>query len=387
MSPFQQLFGSPEIAAFNPHSRKVFANLHKCHTAAKGYHLYRCNKADCNQEKVQFHSCGDRHCPHCGTMRKEAWIEDRQNELLPTAYYHVVFTLPHEFNPLILGNRTEMFKVLFAAAAETLLNYGKNAEFLGATPGITMILHTWGQNLSFHPHLHCIVSGGGYNPENKKWIPAKRIKNNFIFPVAGLSTMFKAIFLKRVRQHKNLKTKDINLEKVIETTGFKRWNVYAKPPFGDVAAVTEYLGRYTHKIAITKHRILEVTDTTVRFRYKDYADGNQTKEMTLTRAEFLRRFEQHILPRGFVKIRHYGYLQNKGKYERLGEIRKALELSPLRPKVQIPVAVRLMTLYGTDVSQCPCCKDGKLELIQVFYPPRESRNKASPAAVDLNARA
>jgi hypothetical protein len=286
-----------------------------------------------------------------------------------------------------MGNRKTMFKILFDSAAETLLNYGKNPNFLGGTPGITMVLHTWGQNLSFHPHVHCIVSGGGYDEEKGEWIAAKRIKNNFIFPVSGMRKMFKAIFLKKVRRAKDLKTEGIHLDKVIETVGFKKWNVYAKAPFSDAMAVVEYLGRYTHKIAITKHRILKVTDTTICFKYKDYADGNKVKTMELSHGEFLRRFEQHILPSRFVKIRHYGYVQNRGKYERLQKIRKSLKLSEMRPKVVIPVAVRIMTLYGKDINQCPCCKEGKLDLIGTFYARSQARNKASPISENLKAEA
>jgi len=356
--------------------------MSQCHTSRMGVHLYRCNDLACNTEKLQYHCCGNRHCPNCGSMKKEAWIEERMNELLPTPYYHVVFTLPHEWNSLILGNRKAMFKTLFDAASETLLNYSQKEEFLGAQSGITMVLHTWGQALDFHPHVHCIVSGGGY--ADGKWIPAKRAKNNFLFPQAGLSKMYKAIFLKKVRAAKDLRTEGINMPSLLCETEKKDWNVYAKAPFGSPAQVVEYLGRYTHKIAISKHRIVEVNETSVRFGYKDYADGNKTKEMTLEKEEFLLRFEKHILPRGFVKIRHYGYLQNRGKHERLGQIRESMKLPPVKPQIKTSVAIRMLTRYGKDIFKCPCCEKGRLILVTTVYPRHshrldaELRNKASP---------
>jgi hypothetical protein len=372
----QKLFAGMEVKNFNAYSQGVFQKLSQCQTASAGYHLYRCSEAACNKEKMQYHCCGNRHCPNCGSMKKEAWIEERTSELLPTAYYHVVFTMPHEWNAVVPGNRKIMFKILFEAASETLLNYGKNPEFLGAQPGITMVLHTWRQQLSFHPHVHCIVSGGGF--ANGKWINPKRTSGNFIFPVSGLRKMYKAIFLKKVRQSQDLQIPGIDITKLIGETGKKKWNVYAKAPFGSPAAVVEYLGRYTHKIAITRHRILRITDTHIAFRYKDYPDGNKTKEMELCREEFLRRFEQHILPARFVKIRHYGYLQNRNKHKRLNEIRASMKLDGMRSRVKVPVEIRMLSLFGVDILKCPCCEKGRLVLVQSFYPCAQIKNKASP---------
>jgi len=377
VNDLQKLFGDSHTKTFNPYSQAVFKKLSHCHTAKIGSHLYRCNDVECNKEKLQYHSCGNRHCPNCGSMKKETWIEERTNELLPTAYYHVVFTLPHEWNSLILGNRKVMFKILFDTASETLLNYGKNTEFLGAQPGITMVLHTWGQELTFHPHVHCIVSGGGY--ADGKWVAAKRTSNNFIFPTSGLRKMYKAIFLNKIRQTKELKTEGIDIKMLIEETGKKKWNVYAKAPFGSPAAVVEYLGRYTHKIAITKHRIKNVSGTTVSFSYKDYADGSKTKEMQLSQEEFLRRFEQHILPKRFVKIRYYGYLQNRNKHQRINEIREFLLLEPRKAMVKVPMEIRMLSRFGIDILKCPCCENGRMMLVRSVYPRGAIRNKASPS--------
>jgi hypothetical protein len=311
----------------------------------------------------------DRHCPNCGGLKKEQWVEDLTADLLPTAYYHVVFTLPHELHPIILGNRKELFKLLFDSASKTLLQFAKDPKWLGGKCSITAILHTWGQQLSFHPHLHCIVSGGGVD-EQGKWVEAKRKNNKFLFSVDAMKPVFKAIFLKGLRQliSKNkLQITGIDIQRIINEAGFKKWNVDARPPFGNVASVVEYLGRYTHKIAITAHRITGIADGNVNFKYKDYADGNKQKEMALSVPEFLRRFELHILPKRFVKIRHYGLLQNHGKIKRLNAVREQLELGTLPVKVQIPVSQRMLEKYGKDITLCPKCNKGKLILMCITY--------------------
>jgi hypothetical protein len=361
MTEFQSLFKDASIQQFNSYSQSIFKQLSICHTAQKGMHRLRCSEEKCGKEQVQYHACGNRHCPHCGGFKREEWIENRMQELLPTAYYHLVFTLPHELNPLILGNRTDLYKLLFNSASQTILQHGKMPEYLGADCGITMILHTWGQELTFHPHVHCIVTAGGFN--GKEWISAKRKKNNFLFPEKSLRKMYKAKFLDGIAKL-NLKKEGLDYDNIIREIGFKKWNVYAKAPFGGPAQVVEYVGRYTHKIAITKHRIISVNDKEVSFRYKDYKDGDKQKIMTLSRVEFLRRFELHFLPSRFTKIRHYGFLQNNSKRKRLNLIRELLTLSPLSPIIKIPVQLRILEKYGKDITLCPCCKVGKMELIE-----------------------
>jgi hypothetical protein len=360
MTEFQSLFKDPCIQQFNPYSQAIFKQLSICHTVQKGVHRLRCSDEKCGNEKLQYHACGNRHCPHCGGFKREEWIENRMQELLPTAYYHLVFTLPHELNPLILGNRTALFKLLFDSASQTILQHIKMPEYTGAECGITMILHTWGQELTFHPHVHCVVTAGGYT--GKEWVPSKRKRNNFLFPEKSMRKMYKAKFLDGIKKL-NLKKEGIDYDKIMREIGFKKWNVYAKAPFGGPAQVVEYVGRYTHKIAITKHRIVSVSNREVSFRYKDYADGDKQKVMTLSREEFLRRFELHFLPSHFTKIRHYGFLQNNGKRKRLEHIRELLKLSPLRPVIKIPVQQRILEKYGKDITLCPCCKIGKLEII------------------------
>jgi hypothetical protein len=360
MSEFQTIFKDKSIQQFNPYSQRIFKQLSICHTAQKGVHKIQCSDSNCTYQTYQYHACGNRHCPHCGGFKREEWIENRMQEVLPTAYYHLVFTLPHELNSLIMGNRKKLFKLLFDSASQTILQHANMPEYLGAECGITMILHTWGQDLSFHPHVHCIVTAGGY--DGQKWIDAKRKKNNFLFPEKSLQKMYKAKFLDGIAKL-NLQTETIDYPKVIKEIGFKKWNVYAKSPFGGPAQVVEYVGRYTHKIAITKHRIIKLTDTDISFRYKDYADGGTIKTMTLKREEFLRRFEQHFLPAYFTKIRHYGFLQNYGKFKRLVHIRELLKLSPIRAVIKIPVEQRILEKFGKDITKCPCCKIGKLEIV------------------------
>lgn len=379
----QQLFGQASAQPFNSYSQYVFTQLHRCHTAAIGVHTYKCNDPGCNHLHHQYHSCGNRHCPNCGGLKKQQWVENLTADLLPTAYYHVVFTLPHELHGIIMGNRKALFKLLFDAASQTLLQFAKDAKYLGGRCSITAILHTWGQQLSFHPHLHCIVSGGGVGADNK-WVNAKRSNDKFLFPVKAMQVVYKAIFLKGLRrliQNKQLQVDGINTGKIIMQSGYKKWNVYAKRPFGNVASVVEYLGRYTHKIAITAHRITGISEHSISFKYKDYADGNQQKEMTVSHAEFLRRFELHILPRRFVKIRHYGLLQNHGKIKRLNAVRQQLDLQPLPVKVQVPVCQRMLEKYGKDITLCPACHKGKLVLICTTYARQSVCILLKPAAL------
>ena len=365
----QQLFAQAANGPFNAVSKQVFSKLHVCHTAGNGCHVYRCNNAGCHHLHHQYHSCGNRHCPNCGGLKKEQWVQNLRASLLPTTYYHVVFTLPHELHPIMLGNRKALFKLLFDASSQTLLQFSNDPKWLGGKCSITAVLHTWGQQLSFHPHLHCIVSGGGA-AANNCWVPAKRSNGKFLFPVAALQAVFKAKFLAglcQLIQQQRLQLTGIDAEKLIKKAGYKKWNVYAKSPFGSVENVVAYLGRYTHKIAITTNRIKSISEHSVLFTWRDYAHSNQQKEMHLSHAEFLRRFELHILPRGFVKIRHYGLLQNHGKITRLNAIRQQLHLSPMQQQVQVPVSILMLEKYGKDSTLCPKCQTGKLELICIDY--------------------
>ncbi|MBS1643395.1 MAG: IS91 family transposase, partial [Bacteroidetes bacterium] len=343
----QKIFNHPSAKQFNAYSQAVLKKLSACHTIKLGMHLYQCNH--CQHQHYQYHSCGNRHCPNCGGLKREQWLQDRMSELLPTTYFHIVFTLPHQLRSLAMGNRKAMFNLLFEASTYTLRKLGQEERYLGGTPGIVSILHTNGQDLTFHPHVHCIVTGGGLS-NNGKWRKEKRANGNFLFPRRAMEMIFKGYFLDKLQAlftSKKLKTKDAKgFENTLQTVRYIKWNVYAKRPFGGPQQVLEYLGRYTHKVAITTHRILNISDTDITFKYKDYQDGNKQKEMTLSHEEFLRRFEQHILPKGFVKIRHSGFLSHQHKTKRLKSICQQLAIAPPPPKVKLPVSVLAMMKYG-----------------------------------------
>ena len=382
------IFAHPSAHCFNSYSRSILDKLSKCHTSEIGVHQYRCNNTTCNHVHYQYHSCGNRHCPNCGGLKRDAWIEDRMSELLPIKYYHVVFTLPQELRRIAMGNRKVMFDLLFESAHYTLLKLGRDPRWLGAKLGIVSILHTHGQDLSFHPHIHCIVSGGGID-ENQKWKMNLRSNDYFLFPRRVMEKIYKAYFLKGM--HRLLGDGELIVDDVaalisnIESVRWKKWNVYAKAPFGGPAQIIEYLGRYTHKVAITAHRIKHISDDSIRFQYKDYAYKNLVKEMTLSHEEFLRRFEQHLLPRRFVKIRHAGYLAHRGKTKRLQLLHQHLQLPAPMPKVQLPIIVRLLLKSGIDISICPVCKSGAmiLESTKIYFNGilidiNNLRNKGSP---------
>ncbi len=357
----------------NVHVAKVLQRIKTCRTAALGYHVYQCSKDDCGHIKYQYHSCRDRHCPNCGAVKKQEWIEARMEELLPVKYYHVVFTLPHELNSLVMGHRKLLYKLLFDVSAATLLCFAKDPKYIGATPGIISVLHTWGQQLSFHPHIHCIMSGGGITNDNT-WKEATRNNKRFLFPVKAMSIVYRTKFLQALQQ---MITKgEVTLPEkqegklLIGLLYKKDWVVYAKAPFGGPQAVIEYLGRYTHKVAISNHRIASINDEngTVSFDYKDYADVGKQKQMTLTIHEFIRRFEQHILPERFTKIRTYGYLANRNRLQRITQVLKKMKLPLHKGLVKIPLQIRLLEQFGIDINECPCCKNKTLQLVKIFYP-------------------
>jgi hypothetical protein len=356
----------------NAHVQKVLQRLKVCRTASLGYHLYRCTNEDCGQLKYQYHSCRDRHCPQCGAVKKEEWMEARMQELLPVKYYHVVFTVPHELNSLVMGHRKVLYKLLFDASSQTLLSFAKDPKYLGASPGIISVLHTWGQQLSFHPHIHCIVSGGGIT--NNEWKQATKNDWRFLFPVKAMGMVYRAKFMEALKallaNQTVIPKSGTDINALINDVYKKDWVVYAKAPFGGPQAVIEYLGRYTHKVAISNHRISSINDEadTVTFGYKDYADDNKQKQMTLGGAEFIRRFEQHILPERFTKIRTYGYLSNRNRHKRINEVLKKMKLPLHKGLVKIPRHLYMIERYGLDIMECPCCKGKTLELLQVYYP-------------------
>lgn len=361
--------------SLHPQVNHVVEQLKTCRTAAQGYHLYRCYNEACGRLHYRYHSCRNRHCPQCGGFQKQEWIEQRRAELLPTHYFHVVFTLPHELNSLMLGNRKLLFKLLFDASAATLLQFARDDNYLGAVPGILSVLHTWGQQLSFHPHVHCIVSSGGITTTAKGlgWKTAHRNSSRFLFPVKAMGKVYRAKFLqglKKLSEQKQLAVEDNHsTAAIINKLWQKEWLVYAKKPFGGPQQVISYLGRYTHKTAITNQRIVGVDEEeqTVTINYKDYSDGSKQKTLSLNVQEFIRRFEQHILPKGFTRIRSYGYLANRGRSIRIGQITSAMKIPAHPQRIKIPWQLRLWLQYGTHHNLCSHCGSDSLELVAVCY--------------------
>lgn len=340
--------------------RQLYA-IRVCRTPALGGHRYVCNQ--CGSEHYRYHSCRNRNCPQCQGTQKEAWIAAREQQLIHTNYYHVVFTLPHALNKLCLAYPHVLYSMLFRCAWQTLDQFGWDHKYLGAQIGATMVLHTWGSNLSFHPHVHCIVPGGGITWDNK-W---KDVKGNgkFLFPVKAMSKVFRGKFVEALKDFLNDQGMD-DTDALFKQLYLKPWVVYAKPPFGGAEGVIRYLARYTHKTAITNQRIQSFDQNKVTFRYTDYRHANQRKSMTLSATEFLRRLTQHFLPHRFTRIRHYGILSSRWKNKVFPDAQ------PL-PK---PDWTALWLQKGLDLTKCPTCKTGTLvwvaEILPVRGPPPKS---------------
>lgn len=282
----------------------VLRAIAACRTAALGGHLDSCSR--CDLQAVSYNSCRNRHCPKCQAQARQRWLARREQDLLPVPYFHVVFTLPHALNPLCQRHPRLLYDLLFRATAETMLEVAADPRHLGARIGFLSILHTWGQNLRLHPHLHCVIPAGGFDPDYSRWVHPKYA---FFLPVKVLSRVFRGKYLALLQSA--LRKRRIDCPSTLVRALLKDdWVVYAKPAFGDPVRVLRYLGRYTHRVAISNQRLLGFDGHHVRFRWKDYAHGNKLRIMTLTASEFLRRFSQHVLPRGFVRIRHFGYLAN-----------------------------------------------------------------------------
>ncbi|NBV72485.1 MAG: IS91 family transposase [Burkholderiaceae bacterium] len=319
--------------------------IKECRTLALGGHIDGCDS--CGHIQVSYNSCRNRHCPKCQGHKRVEWIEARESELLPVPYFHVVFTLPDALNGLAIHKPKIIYDALFKAAWETIVAFtGQNNK-----AGMISILHTWGQNLSLHPHIHCIIPGGFVN-QNEVWKLSKS-KGKFLFPVKAMSKVYRAKYVAILR------ASDLVIEQEIFDALFRKdWVVYAKRPFGSPASVVEYLGRYTHKIAISNHRILAIDDQTVTISYKDYKDEGQKKTLTLTHGEFVRRFALHILPKRFVRIRHYGFLSSTWKRSKLPDLQDKLNN---KTRSCLPEKTK-KTLHKT----CPCCGTGQMFTILTF---------------------
>jgi hypothetical protein len=354
-----------ETSGLNSWQVRTLRAIKDCRTVALGGHVDACDS--CGQVQISYNSCRNRHCPKCQGHKRQQWIEARDSELLPVPYFHVVFTLPDDLNSIALYKPKVVYDTLFKAAWETIEAFtGK-----GNKAGMISILHTWGQNLSLHPHIHCIIPGG-FVDRNGSWKLSKT-KGKFLFPVKAMSKVFRAKYVALLR------ASDIEVEQSTYDALFKKeWVVYAKRPFGSPKSVVEYLGRYTHKIAISNHRILFINDDTVTISYKDYRTDGQKKTMTLTHEEFVRRFALHILPKRFVRIRHFGILSSTWKISKLTDLQSKL--------TGLALTSWTVVIKGSYLKACPCCKTGQMLTLLTFGrrgPPSEFYKVANEKASSL----
>ncbi len=378
-----------------PIQKKALRDLARCRTAALGGHVERC--LDCGHERIAYNSCRNRHCPKCQALSRARWLERESKHLLPVEYHHVVFTLPAELAELASLHPQAVYNLLMQSAAETLRDVAANPQRLGAQIGVLMVLHTWGQNLHLHPHVHCVATGGGLSCNARGEVDASprwlSCRPGFFLPVRVLSRVFRGKFLwglTKLQSQGVLKLPPA----LAEADAFpawlarlrgKDWVVYAKPPFGGPEQVLKYLARYTHRVAISNQRLEKLEAGRVTFRYKDYADSRREKRLTLSAAEFLRRFVQHVLPRGFMKIRHYGLLASRQRQARLEQARQLLQAQPLEAQQPgQPVQAEGATIAPAEPWRCPECggqRRSRLELPRAEGPPGGAAPEPSPAAL------
>jgi hypothetical protein len=391
---FEERYGHTVSAA----QRRALRDLVRCRTAALGGHVEACDA--CGQVRIAYNSCRNRNCPKCQAAARAAWLDRQAADLLPVEYFHLVFTLPNALGPVGLQNPSLVYGALFRAAADSLSALAADPKHLGAEIGFLAVLHTWGQTLTLHPHLHCVVPGGGLSPDGQRWVSCRP---GFLLPVRPLSRLFRGKYLAALQQlfqqgRLVLAGTQADLAdprrfaRWIEELRGSDWVVYAKPPFGGPEQVLKYLARYTHRVAIANQRLASIDDRTVSFRWKDYADGNAAKVMTLDGVEFLRRFLQHVLPSGFVRIRHFGLLANRHREEKLAGCRALLSApSPGCPPEPPPARPAEATKGGRGVEapagalpeprvRCPVCGKGRMAVLEVL-PPTDRRSPPAPTAV------
>ena len=347
---------------------KVMHHIQICRTAVLGGHVEQCDQ--CAFEQNAYNSCRNRHCPKCQTMTKEQWLNDRKAELLPCGYFHLVFTLPHDLNPIILSNKKTALSILFAAVNQTLQAFAKDPQWrLEGRLGFISVLHTWSQTLIDHFHLHCLIPAGALSFTKDKWIPTK---DNFLFKITSLALEFRKRYLKLLLNAYlkgelifTQKTAALNsrqaFQQLINSVSKKRWIAYAKRPFAGPQQVLDYLGRYTHRVAISNNRIISIDNGRVTFTYRDRKKDNEIKEMTLDADKFIGRFLLHVLPKGFFKIRYFGFLAHTNKKEQIPLIRKLIDPEATLPeKINESINEMMLRLTGIDISCCPQCKKGKM---------------------------
>ena len=357
--------------------RRVLGAITRCRTAALGGHVEQCNH--CGHQRIAYNSCRDRHCPKCQSLVRAQWLADRQADLLPVDYFHVVFTVPQEIAAIAYQNKALVYDLLFRATAETLRTIAADPKHLGAEIGFIAILHTWGQNLLHHPHLHCVVPGGGPSVDDTRWVGCRP---GFFLPVRVLSRLFRRLFLAQLQDafaagelrfyHALAALHDAGAwARYLAPLARAEWVVYAKPPFGGPERVLEYLGRYTHRVAIANHRLVDFAAGEVAFRWKDYRHQSRHKVMRLAAPEFVRRFLLHVLPPGFQRIRHYGLLANRHHAAKLTRCRQLLAApAPVVTLAAAPLDYRdrYQQLTGKSLRDCPQCGQGHMVCIDTFLP-------------------
>jgi len=357
--------------AVTPAQNALLSALARCHTPALGGHVYRCDR--CDIERIGYNGCRSRHCPSCLAHKSAAWMSARADELLPVPYFHVVFTLPKQVAALALGNKKVVYRILFRAAAQTLIEIARDPRHLGANIGFLAILHTWTQTLLFHPHLHCLVPGGGLTPDGSHWVGCR---DTFFLPIRVLSRIFRGKFLALLDQA--ARRGEIRfagslapLASLDAWAAFLRplrrieWVVYAKPPFGSPGRVLKYLARYTHRVAISNSRIVSLTQEHVTFRYRDRSHANAIRTMTLGGVEFLRRFLLHLLPKGFVRIRHFGIFANRTRHAKIARCRALIAATHAghSPPATDTCQIAESTVAAPPDDRCPVCHSGRMRWI------------------------
>ena len=348
--------------------------IEACRTEVLGGHIDQCDQ--CGHQRISYNSCRNRHCPKCQGLARARWLEARKTQMLDVKHFHLVFTLPHQLHPLIRANEKLCYDLLFQAASQTVMQLARDPKHLGVKAGMLTVLHTWGQNLIYHPHLHCLVPAGGVSLDGNRWIDSR---STFFLPVKVLSRLFRGKFMAALKQafrqgRLTLGGEMAGIDTEKKLNNFlrpiyqKEWVVYAKEPFGGLEQVIGYLGRYTHRVAIANERIIAIEEGRVRFRYKDYQEQGKQKVMALKPEEFIRRFLLHILPKGFHKIRYYGILASRNRHTDLKVARKTI--GQVQPQAPIKLTYRqyYLKIWGRDLSDCPCCSSGKMRTVLLIPP-------------------
>jgi hypothetical protein len=375
---FGPAFRDQHGASLSSAQSHAMTAIENCRTAALGGHVEQCG--DCGHQRVSFNSCRNRNCPKCQGLARARWLEDRQAELLDVPYFHVVFTVPAEIEVIAFQNQTVVYDILFRAASETLRTIAADPKHLGAEIGFLAVLHTWGQNLMHHPHLHFLVPGGGIAPDGESWIACR---SGFFLSVRVLSSLFRGLFLHYLNQA--FATGELSFfsayRHLHEPAAFRRylapvhntsWVVFAKRPFAGPAEVLDYVGRYTHRVAISNNRLVSMDDGKVGFRWKDYRNHNRQKTMTLSAEEFIRRFLIHVLPDGFHRIRYFGFLGNCHRARKLALCRQLLGMPPAEPASNPPADYRdrFEALTGQSLRECPHCHTGIMVVVDCIARPK-----------------